>query len=65
MTKNKFYKINVWFLVSAFSILVGIVLVLVFSFRFLSATLMHSLSAGPTDTKPLSFDIERAKNLER
>ncbi len=64
MSKNKFYKINVWFLICAFSILIALILVLVFSIRFLSSTLIHSFSTDPSSSGTLNFEIERAQKIQ-
>lgn len=64
MAKNKFYKINVWFLALGISMLIILVLIMIFSLRFLSGVLLHSFSGGTANEAPLNFEIERAKKLQ-
>ena len=62
--KNKFYTINIWFLITAFSILSFLLVVLGYSFQFLSSTFIHSFSADKGDEEPLNFETEKARQLE-
>lgn len=64
MAKNKFYKINVWFLAIGVSMLIILILIMIFSLRFLSGVLLHSFSGGASNEAPLNFEIERAKGSQ-
>ena len=63
MKKNKFYTINVMFLISAVSILIVLIAIIFYALRFLSSTLFHSLSGASGGKEPVSFNIEKARKL--
>ena len=63
MIKNKFYKINVWFLISAFGMIIILLAATIYSLNLVSGMLVHSFSPADSDQKPVRFEIERAEKL--
>ena len=61
--KNKFYTINIWFLITAFSILAFLLIAIGYSLKFLSSTFIHSFSADKGNEESLNFNIEKAEKL--
>lgn len=63
MAKNKFYTINIWFLVSAISIVITLSVVILYSLQYLSSTLLRAFGGERQGQNTLNFNIEKAKNL--
>lgn len=63
MKKNKFYIINVWFLVIAIFVTIGLLSAIVYSLQFLSFNLIHAFSSETGSEKTYNFDIEKAQQI--
>ena len=63
MISDRFYKINIVFLISAIFIAIFLLGAIAYSFKFLSSNLIHAFSADEQSKEDISFDIEKAMDL--